>query len=85
MLAVTRCLCCGRTEPFSAFIMSMAMSNTGGILAAGAADGRLWIGFKGEKASNSRRGPKKKLKKWEGLDKDEALLIEVAEGPIVAM
>ena len=64
--------------------MSMAMSITG-ILAAGTADGRLWIGFKGDKASNSGKGPKKKSKKWEGLDEDEALLIKVAEGPIVAM
>lgn len=66
------------------FIMSMAMSNTG-VLAAGTADGRLWLGFKGDKASNSGKGPKKKSKKWEGLDGDEALLIKVAEGPIVAM
>lgn len=64
--------------------MSMAMSSTG-VLAAGTADGRLWLGFKGDKASNSGKGPKKKSKKWEGLDEDEALLIKVAEGPIVAM
>ncbi|KAF8197518.1 WD40-repeat-containing domain protein [Pholiota molesta] len=62
------------------FIMSMAMSNTG-VLAAGTADGHLWIGFGGEKGSAS----KKKAKKWEGLDESKALLIKVAEGPIVAM
>jgi hypothetical protein len=61
------------------FIMSMAMSNTG-VLAAGTADGHLWIGFGGEKGSAS----KKKAKKWEGLDESKALLIKVAEGPIVA-
>ena len=66
------------------FIMSMAMSSTG-VLAAGTADGRIWLGFKGDKASNSGKGPKKKSKKWEGLNQDEALLIKVAEGPIVAM
>jgi len=66
------------------FIMSMAMSSTGA-LAAGTADGRLWLGFKGDKTSNFGKGPKKKAKKWEGLDEDEALLIKVAEGPIVAM
>jgi len=66
------------------FIMSMAMSNTG-VLAAGTADGRLWLGFKGDKAAHSGKGPRKKSKKWEGLDEDEALLIKVAEGPIVAM
>ena len=65
------------------FIMSMAMSNTG-VLAAGTADGRLWLGFKGDKV-NPGKGSKKKSKKWEGLDEDEALLIKVAEGPIVAM
>jgi hypothetical protein len=62
------------------FIMSMAMSNTG-VLAAGTADGHLWIGFGGEKGPAS----KKKAKKWEGLDESKALLIKVAEGPIVAM
>jgi len=68
------------------FIVSLAMSSTG-VLAAGTADGRLWLGFKGDKASksNSGKGPKKKSKKWEGLDEDEALLIKVAEGPVVAM
>ena len=66
------------------FIMSMAMSNTG-VLAAGLADGRLWLGLKGDKASTSRKGPKKKSKKWEGLDEDESILVKVAEGPIVAM
>jgi len=66
------------------FIMSMAMSNTG-VLAAGTADGRLWLGFKGDKACSSGKKAKKKSKKWEGLDEDEALLIKVAEGPIVAM
>ncbi|KAF9479303.1 WD40 repeat-like protein [Pholiota conissans] len=62
------------------FIMSMAMSSTG-VLAAGTADGHLWIGFGGEKGSAS----KKKAKKWEGLDENKALLIKVAEGPIVAV
>ena len=60
------------------FIMSMAMTATG-VLAAGTADGRLWLGFGGEK------GSKKKAKKWEGLDENKALLIKVAEGPIVAL
>ncbi|KAF8163623.1 WD40-repeat-containing domain protein [Crassisporium funariophilum] len=64
------------------FIMSMAMSSAG-VLAAGTADGRLWIGFKGERIPG--KGPKKKSKKWEGLDANEALMIKVAEGPIVAM
>ncbi|KAF8969646.1 WD40-repeat-containing domain protein [Flammula alnicola] len=66
------------------FIMSMAMSNTA-VLAAGTADGRVWLGFGGEKGFISGKAPKKKAKKWEGLDEKEALLIKVAEGPIVAM
>jgi len=64
------------------FILSMAMSNTG-VLAAGTADGRLFVGFGGEKSSV--KGSKKKAKKWEGLGEEETLLLKVAEGPIVAM
>ncbi|TFK42297.1 WD40-repeat-containing domain protein [Crucibulum laeve] len=64
------------------FIMAMAMSPVG-VLAAGTADGRLWIGFGGEKASADKK--KKKTRIWEGLKREEALLIKVAEGPIVAL
>ena len=66
--------------------MCMAISSTG-VLAAGTADGRLWIGFGGEKLPNSTvaKSSKKKAKKWDGLNEDEALLIKVAEGPVVAM
>ncbi|KIM48722.1 hypothetical protein M413DRAFT_15055 [Hebeloma cylindrosporum] len=66
------------------FIMSMAMSTTG-VLAAGTADGRLWLGFGGERPASGGKGTNKKAKKWEGLEENEALLIKVAEGPIVAM
>jgi len=66
------------------FVMSMAMSTTG-VLAAGTADGRLWLGFGGERPSTGGKGTNKKTKKWEGLEENEALLIKVAEGPIVAM
>jgi len=61
--------------------MSLAVS-TSGVLAAGTADGRLWIGFGGEKIPNV--ASKKKVKKWEGLDAASTLIIKVAEGPIVA-
>ncbi|KAF8912110.1 WD40-repeat-containing domain protein [Gymnopilus junonius] len=64
------------------FILSTAMSATG-VLAAGTADGRLFVGFGGEKSSV--KGSKKKSKKWEGLEEDETVLVKVAEGPIVAM
>ncbi|CAA7270910.1 unnamed protein product [Cyclocybe aegerita] len=66
------------------FVMSMAMSCSG-VIAAGTADGRLFIGFGGERNFTPTKGLKKKAKKYEGLDEDETLLIKVAEGPIVAM
>jgi len=62
----------------------MTMS-TSGAVAAGTADGRLYLGFGGEKASTATKKDKKKSKKWEGLDADHCILIKAAEGPIVAM
>ncbi|KAG1735653.1 WD40-repeat-containing domain protein [Suillus occidentalis] len=59
------------------FILSSAMSPSG-ILAAGTADGRVWIGTGGEKMSGKRR-------KWEGLKQDEAFTADVGHGPIVAL
>ncbi|KIK08814.1 hypothetical protein K443DRAFT_535773 [Laccaria amethystina LaAM-08-1] len=64
------------------FVMSLAVSPSG-VLAAGTADGRLWLGFGGEKKVTGAK--RKKGKKWGGLDEDETLLIKIAEGPIVAM
>lgn len=64
------------------FVMSLAVSLSG-VLAAGTADGRLWLGFGGEKKVTGAK--RKKGKKWRGLDEDETLLIKIAEGPIVAM
>lgn len=78
------CVTAGGMALSPPFIMSMAMSTTG-VLAAGTADGRLWLGFGGEKPPVGERGTKKKAKKWEGLHEKEALLIKVSEGPIVAM
>jgi len=69
------------------FIMSLAVSSTG-VIAAGTADGRLLIGFGGEKGSTTDAKTKKKAKKakrWNGFDQDESLLIKVAEGPIVTL
>lgn len=69
------------------FIMSAAMSSTG-VLAAGTADGRLWLGFGGEKlpaSSPKRNAKKKKTAFWQGLNEDDQLEIKVAEGPVVAM
>jgi len=66
------------------FIMSTAMSSAG-IMAAGTADGQLWLGFGGEKRPKPGAPKKKRPKKWEGLRDEDELAIKVAEGPIVAM
>ncbi|KIK44998.1 hypothetical protein CY34DRAFT_22746 [Suillus luteus UH-Slu-Lm8-n1] len=68
------------------FILSSAMSPSG-ILAAGIADGRVWIGTGGEKMSGVSSGisVKKKRRKWEGLKQDEAFRADVGHGPIVAL
>jgi hypothetical protein len=68
------------------FILSSAMSSSG-ILAAGTADGRVWIGTGGEKMSAVSSGisVKKKRRKWEGLKQDEAFKADVGHGPIVAL
>jgi len=60
--------------------MSTAMSATG-ILAAGTADGHLWIG------PGSQKGLAKiRFNKWNGLaDGGKRLYTKVANGPIVAM
>jgi|ERR1700722_5389198 len=65
------------------FVVSTAMSSTG-ILAAGTADGRLWLGFGGERylASPSK---KRRSRKWAGLREADELMIHVAEGPVVAL
>jgi hypothetical protein len=54
-------------------------------MAAGTADGRLWLGFGGEKKPSPSGSKKKRTKKWEGLRDEDELAIKVAEGPIVAM
>jgi hypothetical protein len=59
------------------------MSPTGA-LAAGTADGRLWVGLGGEKGALSIPG-KKKARKWGGLSSESALALVVAEGPVVGV
>lgn len=68
------------------FILSLAMSPSG-ILAAGTADGRVWIGAGGEKmlGVSSRASVKKKRRKWEGLKQDKAITADVGHGPIAAL
>ncbi|KAG2047960.1 WD40 repeat-like protein [Suillus hirtellus] len=85
----------GRTSPLSEssgvsmsppFILSSAMSPSG-ILAAGTADGRVWIGTGGEKMTGVSSGAsvKKKRRKWEGLKQDGAFTADVGYGPITAL
>ncbi|KAK7467336.1 hypothetical protein VKT23_004393 [Stygiomarasmius scandens] len=64
------------------FIMSTAISPSG-LFAAGTGDGRVWIGFGGEKKPST--APKKKSRKWSGLDREGEVLIKVVDGPIVTM
>jgi hypothetical protein len=60
------------------FVISTAVSSTG-VLASGLADGRLYVGFGGE------RQLMKRGKKWNGLEPSAEWIDKVAEGPIVAM
>ena len=66
------------------FILSLSMSASG-LIAAGTADGRVWIGGGGEKRSGVASGKKKRNRKWEGLKDDEAFTTKIAEGPVVAV
>ncbi|KAJ7444934.1 WD40-repeat-containing domain protein [Mycena latifolia] len=66
------------------FVMSAALGTTG-VMAAGTADGRLWLGLGGEKGPQTKSTKKKRSRKWEGLNPDDELLEKIAEGPIVAM
>ncbi|KIK59606.1 hypothetical protein GYMLUDRAFT_169355 [Collybiopsis luxurians FD-317 M1] len=66
------------------FIMSTAMS-ANGVLAAGTADGQLWIGFGGQKGLAAKTKTKK-ARKWNGLsDQEKMVCTKVADGPLVAM
>ena len=60
-------------------MLCLAISSTGAI-AAGTADGCLWIGLGGDKRVSS-----KKARKWGGLREDMSLSNKIADGPIVAL
>lgn len=64
------------------FIMSLSIASNG-IIAAGTADGKLWLGFGGEKIPSTSKTKKKS--KWGGLDLEQASVVSVAEAPIVAV
>ncbi|EGN95496.1 hypothetical protein SERLA73DRAFT_186531 [Serpula lacrymans var. lacrymans S7.3] len=67
------------------FILSSSVSQSG-IISAGTADGRIWVGIGGEKSPSGQQGAqKKRRRKWEGLQHEDGLAIKIAEGPIVAV
>ncbi|KAL1735370.1 hypothetical protein EV714DRAFT_268106 [Schizophyllum commune] len=70
------------------FVICSAMSSTG-VLVAGLADGRVWVGVGGEKeptgTASKKKTDKKRTKKWEGLDERGVLSERVAEGPVVGV
>lgn len=67
------------------FVTSLSVSPTG-IVAAGSANGRLWMGFGGQKGDGSGKNPKKKQKYWQGLKMQEnSAWKEVAHGPVVGV
>jgi hypothetical protein len=63
------------------FILATAVSSAG-IIAAGTADGQLWIGADGEKDPARK---KKRTRKWEGLSETRSLATKIADGPVVAL
>ncbi|KAH9063479.1 WD40-repeat-containing domain protein, partial [Lactarius vividus] len=61
------------------FILCLAVSSSGTI-AAGTADGQIWMGLGGDK-----RVSVKKTRKWGGLREDMSLSKKIADGPVVAL
>lgn len=62
------------------FVLSIAVSPSG-LLAAGIADGRVWLGAGGDKSAPSS----KRSRKWEGLSSSSGSWVQVADGPVVAV
>jgi hypothetical protein len=60
-------------------VLCLSVSSTGAI-AAGTADGYIWIGLGGDK-----RVSVKKTRKWGGLREDMSLSAKIADGPVVAL
>ena len=74
------------------FIVSLAVSPSG-VVAAGTADGRVWVGLGGEKPSSSSQNvsspsntnKKKRTRKWSGLNAEEGFETKVGEGMITGL
>ncbi|KAI6036531.1 WD40-repeat-containing domain protein [Pisolithus microcarpus] len=61
------------------FILSLDISSTG-VLAAGTADGRIYVGTSGERLGGAGGARQNRRRKWEGLRSDGRILVEVAQG-----
>jgi hypothetical protein len=61
------------------FVLCLSISSTGTV-AAGTADGQIWIGLGGDKKVSV-----KKTRKWGGLREDMGLSKKIADGPVVAL
>ncbi|KAF5358150.1 hypothetical protein D9756_001310 [Leucocoprinus leucothites] len=72
----------GKVSMSPPFIMSLSVAPNG-IVAAGTADGKLWLGFGGGKTPSASKSRKKT--KWGGLDLEQASVVSIAEAPIVAV
>ncbi|KAH8116886.1 WD40 repeat-like protein [Phellopilus nigrolimitatus] len=66
------------------FITSLAVS-TQGIIAAGTADGRIWIGLGGEKQASGSSKKKKKSRKWGGLSEGDGFFTKMDENLVAAL
>lgn len=70
------------------FVTSLAISSSGGI-AAGTADGRIWVGLGGEKNPsqnlNANKGKKKRARKWGGLSEEEGFETKIGEGMVTGL
>jgi hypothetical protein len=62
------------------FVLCLSVSSAG-VIAAGTADGRLWVGNGGLK--DGRKSGKSR--KWGGLKASEGSYLPIAQGPIVAV
>ncbi|KAL4077334.1 WD40-repeat-containing domain protein [Scleroderma yunnanense] len=66
------------------FVVSLSISSTG-IIAAGTADGRVYVGTSGEKSHEAGAGRQKRRRKWEGLRSEGRIIVEVAQGPVTGL
>ncbi|KAK0498629.1 WD40-repeat-containing domain protein [Armillaria luteobubalina] len=62
------------------FILCTALSTTG-VIAAGTADGHVWLGRGGMRVPSKG----KKSRKWNGLDVEKTSTHKLADGPVVAI